>query len=281
MASITIGQCFKGAWTDGTRAIIEHPVFTLAVFALMLCLASFQLQFHPYLPGMDPAARLHASVIQFGLTLLHGLLVSCLAVHATRFSLDNGASSRLKWLIDGTWLRYIGLFVGLGFVIAFAIAATALICAFGVAFLSKTSGVRLAPFAGMLSVAVPLSVLAVLGTYPICRISLLFCHIAFGGKLAWRAAWNDSRGHVWSMIGTHLLVSLPFFAMLIVLVLIGRQTFISGLANSVNAAHGFDGSIGSWVALVQTLWTIIGISVGASCSAWLYRRFASTILEAS
>lgn len=275
MASITIGQCIKGAWRDGMLAIIERPVFTLAIFSLLLGISSLQIDLHSHAAALTTSAvpgRLSVSDrwLQLACGLMRIVLICCLTIHVIRYTLLGLESPWPRWLVDGTLWRYVRLNVVIG-IIAALIIAVLTACGIGVAALLVVKGVHAGRSPTVIVVTVLLLALGCFFAFAMVRLSLLFCHTAIGRRTTWRAAWSDTRGHVWAMVGTHVLTSLPIMLPLLLVFVLSRR-FLDITSN--------DNSFTSWLALGQTLWVIVGISIGAASSAWLYRRFAAGVLEA-
>lgn len=268
MTSITMGQCIKGAWKDGILAIIERPVFTLVIFALLLCIANLQIDLRLKAvvlaqQGLSGAAH-QGRLLQSGCTLLSVLVTCGLSIHVFRFSLGETKATGLQWLVDGTLWRYFGLSLAMGLLILLPIV---LIVGgvIGIAMLTHVHAIK-GPMVCTLLIMGGFMIFA------LARLSLLFCHIALGRRGKWRAAWGDTRGHFWAIFCTQLLAALPLYA-------VGGAVAIAGTALHA-LTKGDSSSSTSWLALGQALWTLITISVGVASSAWLYRRFATTLLDA-
>jgi hypothetical protein len=100
------------------------------------------------------------------------------------------------------------------------------------------------------------------------RQTVLYCHVAVGGRAGWRIAWSDTRGHFWTIPATFFLAGLAIWAFA-VLNLVGIY---------ITSCHG---STSIWtlpLAISSALGGIIGTVVYAAGSAWIYRRFASRLV---
>ncbi|WP_201644234.1 hypothetical protein [Paraburkholderia metrosideri] len=159
--------------------------------------------------------------------------------------------------------RYLGLSFAIG--VGCIVIAVLLV---GVGFLLTRSFKGYFGGAGLQLVmwsAIALCVISFVAT----RLSLLFCHVAIGRSLRWRAAWNDTRGRFWRIIVSHVLAALPVEVGLVGVFVLIHLT----LGTSVKLTPPY------LAAMVLSLFTCAGLVIGATCACWLYRRLARTLLE--
>ncbi|PTB22691.1 hypothetical protein C9I57_02730 [Trinickia symbiotica] len=112
-------------------------------------------------------------------------------------------------------------------------------------------------------------VVFLLAFFVCARFSLLFCHVASGGKIRWRAAWHDTRGHCWRIVTSQFLTGLPVPLAIVVAFFMARFWVVTLAPESLPYVF----------SLGQSLMLVIALIVGAACSCWLYRRFAATLLN--
>jgi hypothetical protein len=131
-------------------------------------------------------------------------------------------------------------------------------------------GLRLAGLSSGTSMAATatLAVLVVCGvSYVSARLALLFPHTAVGGRIQWRSAWEDSRGHFWFITTAALLAILP---------VVGIATVLTVVAEML-ATAGSIGSLTMGLMVVQSVGTLLYTATGATCSVWLYKKFAAIL----
>jgi len=285
---ITLGQCFRGSWLDTGRAIRAMPMLFVIAFVLVcLTIAGSS----AFLDTPEAAVALtapggalgsHASVSK-SLTLIaiefvQWVVLAVLAVQVIRFAMaasaDTGADTRAiqtaqahgqvpaMRLWDAGVRRYLVLCV--------VMAAAYVAMAVGVVLVVLV--LRLVGVSGGSSYAAS-ATLAVLGlcgmSYIWARLSLLFPHTAAGGQLRWRAAWNDSRSHFWMIATTAVVVILPVMAI---------TTVISVMAELMGTSES-PGAVTYGVLIIQSVATLLYAATTATCSVWLYRRFAAQLVR--
>lgn len=262
METITFGQCFKGAWKDAVCATRARPGVALVALALLLLvnyaqLAAAALSVPGAMPGHGRAGLIAVSAL---CALLKMAITFGLPVFVMRHTVLGAAIARQRKYFDRAFWRYFGLSVlfGVGVLIVIAIMVAAGVIArqgFGV---SGRAFVALWMLAGI--------VIGLVCGFVGVRFSLLFCHAAIGGRIAWRAAWHDTRSHFWSISMTQLVTSLPLIGAVIV-VIVG--VFLYGRTGG-NFAYA--------KVVGDACWTYVGTCVSAACSGWLYRRYAHRIV---
>ena len=279
MEDITLSQCLKGAWRDAAHALRRMPTLFLVAFVLVLAtgIAGYQLQLSAPESASPLAAMTGGSAAQgpalgnsltsLGLTFLQSLIVAVLAVQVIRFTMtlsvaagavSSSTPSTRLW--DAGFRRYFLLCIVL---VAGYIGAT-------IAVVIAWIGLRLAGLSSGTSTAAAatLGVLAVCGmSYVSARLALLFPHTAAGGRLQWRSAWEDSRGHFWAISTTAVVAILPIVAIATVFTVIAEML----------ATAGSIGSLTVGLLIVQSVVTLLYTATTATCSVWLYRRFGAVL----
>jgi hypothetical protein len=275
MEDITLRQCLKGAWRDAAHALRHMPTLFLLAFVLVLAtaIAGYQVQLSG--PALAPANAVSSvanggvalinSMKSLGLTLLQSLVIAVLAVQVIRFAMTVGAepaanSSSVMRFLDAGFRRYFLLCVVL-FAAYIGATIAVMIAWIGLRLAGLTSGTSMAA-------AATLAVLAVCGmSYVSARLALLFPHTAAGGRLQWRAAWEDSRGHFWAIATTAVVAILPVVAIATVFTVIAEML----------ARAGSIGSVTVGLLVVQSAVTLLYTATTATCSVWLYRRFGALL----
>jgi hypothetical protein len=275
MQDITLSQCLRGAWRDAASALRHMPTLFLLAFVLVLAtgVAGYQVQLSAPASASsltsitNGSAGLGNSLKSLGLTFLQSLVIAVLAVQVIRFAMtlgvEPGASSSSTpstHLWDAGFRRYFLLCIVL--VAAYVGATAAVVIAW--------IGLRLAGLSSGTSTAAAatLGVLAVCGmSYVSARLALLFPHTAAGGRLQWRAAWEDSRGHFWAISTTAVVAILPIVAIATVFTVIAEML----------ATAGSIGSLTVGLLVVQSVVTLLYTATTATCSVWLYRRFGAVL----
>jgi hypothetical protein len=266
MESITLGQCFRGAWRDAGHAALSRPFVFLAVFALLFTLSYLSIEAHMAVraaahSGAGLAVAVHGAGKSLASAFGQWLLMSVIAVQVMRFSLLGSDRSGRLGLFDSGFFRYLGLSAALGVVIVVA----ALVIGVGVSALLHLSGASGSSVKAALATLIVLTGCAV--SYLYTRVSLSFCDAAVRGHAPYRVSWRATRGHYWAIAGAHIATLLPY---LVIAVPIGLVVNI--------AARATLGENAAWAAaIIQTLSTMIWGASAAACSAWLYRRFGETL----
>jgi hypothetical protein len=217
------------------------------------------------------AAGFTQGLISLGVTFVQTLVLAVLAVFVVRFAMKLHAEPATAAatpapapapmrLWDAGIRRYFLLCIALlaGYVGA---ALAVMIVWIGLRLAGLSSGTSMAA-------AATLAVLVVCGvSYLSARLALLFPHTAVGGRIQWRAAWEDTRGHFWFITTAALLAILP---------VVGIATVLTVLAEML-ATAGSIGSLTMGLMVVQSVGTLLYTATGATCSVWLYRKFAAIL----
>ena len=284
MEDITLRQCLTGAWRDAASAVRHMPIVFLVAFVAVLATgtAGYKAQFSGLaasdssLTAMTSSSAGHAAgftqgLVSLGVTFLQTLVLAVLAVFVVRFAMKLHAESAASaaapvstpapmHLWDAGIRRYFLLCIALlaGYVGA---ALAVMIAWIGLRLAGVSSGTSMAA-------AATLAVLVVCGvSYVSARLALLFPHTAVGGRIQWRAAWEDTRGHFWFITTAALLAILP---------VVGIATVLTVVAEML-ATAGSIGSLTMGLMVVQSVGTLLYTATGATCSVSLYRKFAAIL----
>ncbi|SAL37458.1 hypothetical protein AWB64_03845 [Caballeronia sordidicola] len=276
MEDITLSQCLKGAWRDAAESVRRMPTLFLLAFVLVLAtgIAGYQEQLSESpsassLSSMTNSSALHSaalghSLTSLGLAFLQSLVIAVLAVQVIRFAMtlnpepDAAAPAQATRLWDAGFRRYFLLCIAL--VAAYVGATVVVVIAWILMRLAGlSSGTSMAATA-------TLAVLALCGmSYVSGRLALLFPHTAAGGHLAWRAAWEDTRGHFWAIASTAVVAILPIVAIATVFTVLAEMLATAGSIDSL--------SVG--LLVVQSVVTLLYTATTATCSVWLYKKFGA------
>jgi len=264
-------ECFKGAWRDTGRTLLKMPVLIFVIFALMLateCIRDrLQIASQPALDAgaMSPGKSVLV-LFSFGMFILTMVVSSILSVRVIRYSLF-GDTPRSR---DGALGRYMTLLlIAFGGILVFVLA---LVFATAVLIHAMKSGgaTRDLKYGVLITYGVVYLLALCLIIFVWTRLSLLFPHTAAGGKIRWRSAWQDTRGHFWVMIATFGLTTLPIMIVSVVLAYVRlyalRQLDVSGLTYDIST-------------FLSTAATVLSMVTAATCSAWVYRRFAAELQQ--
>lgn len=262
MQSVTFGQCICGAWKDAMLMVVRKPLMLFILFVILACINYVR----SILPNATPAGssdwqRAGISVASLLYTLLHCAVIFGLSVQVMRQSLLSKSAPGLSAFFDESFWRYVGLnFLtgGLGGVVLIVMAGI-------IGSIRPNNYDRTLLFAWGL-----LGLIAACVFFFICiRQTVLYCHVAVGGRAGWRIAWSDTRGHFWTIWATLILAGLPVWAFTL-FSLVGIYTTRGLVSTSIWAFP---------TAILSALGGIFSIAVYAASSAWVYRRFASNILN--
>lgn len=271
MEHITFGNCFKGAWKDVWLMLLNKPMMILIASIVLSFVSYIQINLQQMLAiavaGSPNSEHRGLSLTLSLCVIIISVIASVISVQMMRYSLLGAGPARSRGLFDEGFFGYMGLcfLIGLAVVVFFAGVVPTAVIVWGIILVKLGYGAHILLFASVFGIA------AFSAVFFVCvRLTLLFCHVAVGRGLHWRAAWRDTHGHVWSIWGTHLVTCLP----IVVAVAIG------GYLTGHNAiAHPSSAMQRSFWAVFQAIGAIITVSVNASSSAWQYRRYADQILK--
>jgi hypothetical protein len=261
MGTMVFWECIRQAWTEAAKFIRRKPLAIILTFAILLACHAIVQTVGQQHGAVLPASR--AVHLIWLTSIVQMAAVIALPVDVMRYVMLGEQDAGRRRAFGSGFLRY--LLLTLIFVIG-AIVIGALLIGVGYFLTHFFKGyfgtTRLQLIAWGVIAACVVSYLGV-------RFSLLFCHVAIGRAMRWRATWKDTRGHVWRIVLSHLLASVP-----VQLCLVGTiaLTHASIRATGRLPFPYFD-------AIFRTLFTSVGLVVGATCACWLYRRFAERLLE--
>lgn len=255
MEQLSFGTCVKNSWISTWQAIVRMPGLFLGAFAILACTAVLTGPFHP-VPSqdadLDVAAKIGHTFLTGAFSVLQLVVYGCVTIKVNRFVLLGEGVHPLLPLGGKPLGRYALISVGL----MVSMIALALVLVLGMHRV-RTGGVVLIAM---------LLLLAYL--FVIIRLSLLYPALSLGSRLTLGAAWKDSRGHFWSMVGIGSVAYLPLMIVWIVVIeVFGGSMLTAGTQGSTAFAIG--------LAFVNALFMVLAASV----LSWLYRRYANELLE--
>lgn len=258
MDTISFRQCARDAWRDTGKIFFRIPTW-IAIAALALLLANIlPLTFWHAHGSRSNVAGLVKLVTVAG----RSLVTIALAVLVTQQLMQSEREVRLRSIFGKEFRRYMRVSA----LLALGYSLFAIILIFGGFLILRNVGIRHAQW---IITTLYASAIVCVSVFFTARFSLIFCHVALGGKMRWRAAWIDSRGHFWHIALYHVLTGLPLGIGVVLLFVIGR------LAHHAIAPI----FVAYLTALAQAVFLPLGIIVGTACSCWLYRHLAATLLE--
>ena len=257
MQQMTFGECVKRSWTSAKEAATQMPLLMLGAFLAYTALGfvAFAGRYRPGMTEHPSTGLVFAGAIASLLSLL--VYLGCV-VKIQRFVLLHEGTTPLVPLGGKPHARLVGL----GFIIALAIFASAVLLI-----------VVLRPhYAGGFTFVALLIV--ALWIFVGVRLSLLFPSISTGGRIDLRGAWDDSSGHFWSLVGVQFVAWLPLAACMIVGALVAAIAVrLAGLTPAVLASPA--GIL--LLATGQGVGKMAFVLITSSSHAWLYRRYANKL----
>ncbi|HZZ04686.1 hypothetical protein [Paraburkholderia sp.] len=252
MQQLTFGACVKKGWISSWQAVTQMPWLFLGVCAVLAC-TSLLGRPHPVTTaadGVDAMARLGQGLQPLVWSALQLVVGGTLTIKVHRFVLLGEGVQPLVPLNGKPLGRYalVSLTVVLSMLVFAALGYLAM------------RAVRL----GIL-IYLPMLVIYLFVTM---RLILLYPSIALGSRFALRAAWKDSRGHVWSMIGVGFVTYLPLFVLSAIFLVFASPKMQAAQQTQTVAV----------IAIVQALLNAVFIVFAAASLSWLYRRYASELL---
>ena len=259
MEELTFGTCIKNSWISTWQAIVQMPGFFLCVFAVLTCTTLLSGPFQHLSSqdvALDAAAKVGQSFVKMGCSILQLVVYGCVMIKVNRFLLLGEGSQPLFPLGGKPLGRYLLFSMGLALAMVVVTVLMTLIL------VPVMRSMRVAGF------VLFVILIAIAYLYAIFRLCLIYPAVSLGSPLALRAAWKDSRGHFWSILGVGIVAHLPLTLVWIVaLVALGPRLLMSSAQGSVAFSVGF--------GLVNTIF----IGLAASVLSWLYRRYANELLE--
>jgi hypothetical protein len=261
MNAITFGACVRDTWTHGGKFIQRRPLTVAVAFvALLACNAAPIGLSHAHNP-MTPVGA--SRLMQLIITLVRLAVTVALPMQVMQQIMLGDDESHSRPVFGRDFWRYLGLTTAIGM----GGVAIAVLLIGGGFLLAHTLRVHVVGI--WFQWAVWGTIALCLVTFVGVRLSLLFCHVAIGRTIRWRASWNDTRGHVWRILVSHLLVAVPLYACMIGIILVARAWFWPMGQEAL--AYLFAAGL--------SLFTSAGLVVGAACACWLYQRLARTLVE--
>lgn len=253
MQQMTFMECVKRAWASAGQALTRMPALVLGTFVAYAVLGWLGLAGRP-VPGEGdlPSAGL---VLAANLaSILNALVYFWFTLKIYRFVLLDERTTPLM----GSAAKPLARIVGLGLVLMLALMVLAL--AFWLVLRPRHEG-------GVSFLAL---VVGAIWVFITVRLSLLYPALAIGGRFAFGAAWRDSRGHFWSMLGVACVAALPLIACgAVALIALG----LTGVTpDTVQTPAGFTA-----LAIGQSVVNIAFAMLTATAFAWLYRRYANEL----
>jgi hypothetical protein len=252
MKELTFGACVKKGWISSWQAVTHMPWLFLGVCAVLAC-TSLLAGPRPSAAaaGGDAMARLGQGMLPLVWTALQLVVGGTLTIKVHRFVLLGEGVQPL--------VPHSGKPLGRYALVSLAVVLIMLVFAGLGYFAMRTFRLGNLIYLPMLLIYL----------FVTMRLILLYPAIALGSRLALRAAWKDSRGHVWSMIAVGFVTYLPLFVLSAVFLVVAGPHMAA-------AQHSQEAVV---IAIVQALLNAIFIVFAAASLSWLYRRYASELLN--
>jgi hypothetical protein len=253
MQQMTFMECVKRAWASARDAAKQMPLLMLGAFVAFTALTSLVLLGRPA-PGQSVPLSTGAMLATNLASVLSWAVYLIFVIKIHRFVLLREPATPLVPLGGKPFLRSFGVSLLIAVVLIVATFVLLFVLrphhAGGIAFLVAVAGVFWA-------------VLAV-------RLSLLFPSLALGHRIDLRAAWHDSRGHFWSLLGVPCVAVLPVIGCWIV---ISIAAGVMGITPSAAASREHILLFAAVQDAVSLAFTVISVSA----LSWLYRRHADKL----
>lgn len=248
MEQLTFGACVKKGWISSWQAVTQMPWLFVGVWAVFACTSLLIGQRPSNAAGaVAPAALLGHALLSLGFFALQMVVSSVLTIKVHRFVLLGEGANPLMPLNGKPLGRYLAVWLASMLIVLAAMGLT----------YTATRGFKLAGLVYLPVIAIYLFVSF--------RLILLYPSIALGGRLTLRAAWRDSRGHVWNMFGVGVVACLP---LIVVAVLVGIVLGVS-MPNDYSSKS---------LSVVEALLNVSLVVLVAASLSWLYRRYARELL---
>ena len=254
MKQLTFGACVKKGWISSWQAVTHMPWLFLGVCVVLACTSMLS---GPHPSGapvgedIGTMGRVGHGLLSMAWFALQLVVCGTLTIKVHRFVLLGEGVQPLMPLNGKPLGRYALVWLGITLAILVLAALTYL----------ATRALKMS-----FLVYVPLLVIYV---FVLIRLSLLYPAIALGSRLTLRAAWQDSRGHVWSILGVGFVTYLPLFVV--------TGVFFFAVGAKLLDAHQTQGV--AVIAIGQALLNTVFIVFAAASLSWLYRRYARELLK--
>jgi len=272
MQNLTFSQCFKGAWHDTAQAIVKMPLLTLILFGFSLAVflnADQQFASMQQTAGAADSGSL-ASLFSVGALI-------CVFITTARV---------IRLCVQGEvqrpMLAGVNRLVLLNLIYMACVTVVVVVVALAYMGLSTHKGTGTGasviaanrPYATallILTAVVALLIVAVVVLVAVVvRLILMTPHVVLGGTFEWRKAWRDTRGHFWRIFVTLIGILAPVVIIYVPLAL-GSQSLVM---RADTGSLLYDAAL-----FTSTLCYVVYTIVSAAAYAWLYKRFANTLLH--
>lgn len=266
MEPITFKQCFKGAWIDGFNALRNRPLLCLTVALVILITSALgvsvrQLALTASQSSSPAMLRLQLSSVSFGIAIVNLFAMGVLAVHVLRYVILGPEAARQAPWFDRGVRRYVVTSLQLAIVMWAAMVILIIISVFGLRASGQGNSYAL--------IFTLMALLACAAIFLLVRVSLIFAQIAVGRSKRWGSAWQDTRGHFWSIFGTSVATLIPLIAVGLISVAI-VQVVLQLIPHATFAV------LASLV--MQTIISVVYLAIGCAVLGWLYHRYANQLL---
>ena len=266
MEQITFKQCFKGAWVDGFNALRNRPLLSLAIAVVLLITLALsvsirQLAQSAAQAGLPATYRFRFALMSLGVALVNLIAFSALGVQVLRYVVLGPEAAKTT-----PWTRDIGRYVWTSIQLVFGLSLLCIAISLVFGFVLHASGnggsyALISTFIALLFCA---------ATFVAIRLSLIYAQIAAGRVKSWRAAWQDSRGHFWSIFGVQVAVLLPLiFAGFVIMV--ATEVVVRLMPGATFAVLA--------TLILQAVISVIWFAIACGAAGWLYHRYANRLLS--
>ena len=253
MQQMTFMECVKRAWGSAWEALTRMPALMLGTFVAYAALGWLGLAGRP-VPGegdLPSAGLVFAANLA---SILNALVYIWFTLKVYRFVLLDERTTPLM----AAGAKPMARIVGLSLIMVLALVGIAV--AFWLVLRPRHEN-----SAAFLSLIV-----GAIWMFICVRLCLLYPSLAIGGRFALGAAWHDSRGHFWSVLGVSCVAALPLLVCGVA-ALIGLG--IAGVTpETVQTPAWFTA-----LAIGQSAVNIAFALLTSTALAWLYRRYANEL----
>ncbi|WP_322042467.1 hypothetical protein [Paraburkholderia sp. J67] len=253
MQQMTFMECVKRAWVSAGEAVKRMPAVVLGALAIYAVLGWLALAGRP-MPGEGDTPSTALVLAGNLASIFNGFVYLWFTLKVYRFVLldertepimPNGARPMLRMLGLGMLMMLFFIATGAGLWLALRPHTEA-----GAAFLAL--------------------IVAAIWVFIGVRVSLLYPALAIGGRFSLAAAWRDSQGHFWTVLGVSCVAALPLLVCGVA-VLIGLG--LAGVSPAIVQTPGWFTAL----AIAQSVANLAFALLTSSALAWLYRRYANAL----